>query len=193
MGERADDGREHGEDDGRERDDTEESDESDSEYEDLSETRLSMLRQRLDDKSRRTLRSVQFNIVASAAGLGLSDRGLLLDRLREPVTLLGIVLICVSTATGFLCVSRVGQPLDHHDSIDGQSLIDQYRSRNHCASILQDTSFLTGSLGVGTFLTGLFGLLDAGGLVLIFAPVVVVLIVTPFLLRFVAPEVVDFW
>jgi len=130
--------------------------------EEFSTTELvTLLHERLDNKSRRVARAMQFNIVAATVTVSL---GQLQDgAVTIPVntTLIwGGVSLFVSFVAGFAGLAAVGHPLTHTDAYrDRQStapdgIVAELRRRNRFVAGAQSVSFGTGALGVGLLVSG---------------------------------------
>jgi hypothetical protein len=130
--------------------------------EEFSTTELvTLLHERLDNKSRRVARAMQFNIVAATVTVSL---GQLQDgAVTIPVntTLIwGGVSLFVSFVAGFAGLAAVGHPLTPADAYrDRQStapdgIVAELRRRNRFVAGAQSVSFGTGALGVGLLVSG---------------------------------------
>ena len=138
-------------------------------------TQLTVLHERLDNKSRRITRAMQFNIVAATAAVGVGQLagGSVTISLNTTIET-GAALLFVSFVAGFAGLAVVGHPLASVGSLaasadyraasadasrDGsttgpEKTVTELRHRNRIVAVTQSSSFATGALGVGLVLLG---------------------------------------
>ncbi len=141
----------------------------DQQGEEFSTTELvTLLHERLDNKSRRITRAMQFNLVAATAAVGVGQLagGSVTVPLNTTVKT-GSVFLFVSFAAGFAGLAAVGHPLVSVDrspaSVDASrdrqatapdGVVTALRRRNRAVAVTQSLSFATGTLGFGLVLLG---------------------------------------
>jgi hypothetical protein len=144
--------------------------------EEFSTTELvTLLHERLDNKSRRVARAMQFNLVTATAAVGVGQLagGSVTIPLNTTVKA-GSVFLLASFAAGFAGLAAVGHPLVSVDrspaSVDQPSasvdanrdrqatapdgVVTELRRRNRAVAVTQSLSFATGTLGTGLVLLG---------------------------------------
>jgi hypothetical protein len=136
---------------------------------------VTLLHERLDNKSRRVARAMQFNLVTATAAVGVGQLagGSVTIPLNTTVKA-GSVFLLASFAAGFAGLAAVGHPLVSVDrspaSVDQPSasvdanrdrqattpdgVVTELRRRNRAVAVTQSLSFATGTLGTGLVLLG---------------------------------------
>ena len=136
---------------------------------------VTLLHERLDNKSRRVARAMQFNLVTATAAVGVGQLagGSVTIPLNTTVKT-GSVFLLASFAAGFAGLAAVGHPLVSVDrspaSVDQPSasvdanrdrqattpdgVVTELRRRNRAVAVTQSLSFATGTLGTGLVLLG---------------------------------------
>lgn len=130
---------------------------------------VDLLQRRLDNKSRRIARAIQFNIVAPGLIAGLLGPGV--DGIRlSPVVWVGLGLLLVSATAALGGLYAVGRSVDGLHRVDTDApysddpSLDRvrvvYERRDRLLGHVQTLSFATGASGSGVFLFGALGVLD---------------------------------
>lgn len=143
---------------------------------------VTLLHERLDNKSRRVARAMQFNLVTATAAVGVGQLagGSVTIPLNTTVKA-GSVFLLASFAAGFAGLAAVGHPLvsvDRSSASVGRSsasvgrspasvdanrdrqattpdgVVTELRRRNRAVAVTQSLSFATGTLGTGLVLLG---------------------------------------
>lgn len=126
-----------------------------------TEQLVTLLHDRLDNKSRRVARAMQFNVVAATTAVSLAQ--LAADTVKIPVNTtvtVGIALLFVSFVAGFAGLAVAGHPLVSVGlSRDGRTgerrrLVAELRRRNRSVAVAQSASFGVGAPGVALLVLG---------------------------------------
>ena|GEM_PF-2119853 len=123
---------------------------------------VTLLHERLDNKSRRIARAMQFNIVAATVAVGLGQLAGETVTISVDATLTwGAVSLFASFVAGFAGLAAVGHPLGpaeaHRDrqSTTPDGVVAELRRRNRFAAGTQSASFAAGALGIALFVLGI--------------------------------------
>lgn len=127
------------------------------------EAKVSLLQQRLDNKSRRIARAIQFNIVAATIAVGIGQfAGSEETSIQLTTTILaGGVALLVSFTLAFAGLAAVGHPLAVGRSESLDETETELRARNRFVAGLQSLSLGTGGFGTALVLFGVIRSFDA--------------------------------
>lgn len=134
----------------------------DQQGEEFSTTELvTLLHERLDNKSRRVARAMQFNIVAATVAVSLGQLQDGAVTIPVDTTLIwGGVSLFASFVAGFAGLAAVGHPLtpvgihDDRQATVSDRIVPELRRRNRFVAGAQSVSFATGALGVALLVSG---------------------------------------
>lgn len=123
------------------------------------EVQLDLLQRRLNNKTRRALRVIQFNIIALTAGASISQlSGGLVIEFNQLITMGGILVI-LSTAISMVGLTLNGTALSwancNADGLHGSSLLFEYRKRNQYLTWISPLGIITGAAGTALVLVGI--------------------------------------
>lgn len=132
-----------------------------------TEQLVTLFHERLDNKSRRIARAMQFNVVAAtvAVSVGQLAAGTVTIPVNATITV-GAALLLVSFVAGFAGLAAAGHPLVSVSlsrdgrAVDRGRLVAELRRRNQSVAVAQSASFAVGAPGVALLVLGVVRSLD---------------------------------
>ena len=129
-----------------------ESSEPDCELSTKQEVELDLLQRRFNNKTQRTVRAIQFNLVAVTAVVGIIQIADLMEFKIDGLFLVGGALLLVSGGCSFVGLTLNGTQFSFEKvntpEFDVDALVEEYRSRNRVLAKLMPTALVSGGLGV---------------------------------------------
>ena len=125
---------------------------SNSEVSSKREVELDLLQRRFNNKTRRAIRAIQFNLVALTAVIGIIQFGASSDFRIDGLFLVGGGLLMLSGLFSFIGVALNGSPLpierDDSANFDPAALANEYRLRNWYLGKLMIGALVAGGTGI---------------------------------------------